>query len=200
MCELLLPGFVSGFTFACELFNNMKQLTIKIMETKSKVLIVDDDIDVINVLQTILEHEGYEVVTAFNKIEAIEKAKKEKPDLAILDVMMTTHFEGFELAKEFKGDEEFKNMPVIMQTSIEILTTTNPSVQQMAWEFRQDPKYKELQVLLIKELSSGNAGIDYLSEQGENIWVPVNGFLKKPVDSSSLLPVITNLLEKKELV
>ncbi len=170
------------------------------METKSKVLIVDDDIDVINVLQTILEHEGYEVVTAFNKIEAIEKAKKEKPDLAILDVMMTTHFEGFELAKEFKGDEEFKNMPVIMQTSIEILTTTNPSVQQMAWEFRQDPKYKELQVLLIKELSSGNAGIDYLSEQGENIWVPVNGFLKKPVDSSSLLPVITNLLEKKELV
>lgn len=170
------------------------------METKAKILIVDDDIDVINVLQTILEHEGYHVITAFNKTEAMSAAKSEKPDLAILDVMMTTHYEGFELAKEFKNDEAFKNMPVVMQTSIEVLTTTNPSVQQMAWEFRQDPKYQELQVLLIKEPSSGNAGIDYLSEQGENIWVPVNGFLKKPVDSSSLLPVITNLLEKNNMV
>lgn len=169
------------------------------METKSKILIVDDDIDVINVLQTILEHEGYEVLTAFNKTEAMEIANNTTPDMAILDVMMTTHFEGFELAKEITTNPAFANVPVVMQTSIDVLTTTNPSVQQMAREYRKDPKYKELQVLLIKDVTSGKAGVDYLSEDGENIWVSVNGFLKKPVDSSNLLPVINNLL-KKEMV
>ena len=73
-----------------------------------KILIVDDDIDVINVIQTILEHEGYEVSSANNKKEGLEKAREIKPDLAILDVMMTTHYEGFELAKELTSDPDFK--------------------------------------------------------------------------------------------
>ncbi len=61
------------------------------MKTK-KVLIVDDDIDVITVVETILTHEGYEVISANNKKEGMEKIRSEKPDLAILDVMMTTHY------------------------------------------------------------------------------------------------------------
>ena len=69
------------------------------METK-KILIVDDDIDVITVVKAILNKEGYEVIYANDKIEGIKKAWAEKPDMAILDVMMTTHFEGFEMAKE----------------------------------------------------------------------------------------------------
>ncbi len=80
-----------------------------------------------------------------------KRAKEEKPDLAILDVMMTTQYEGFEMAKELKENEMFSNMPIIMQTSIEIIETTKSSVQDMAREFRQDPKYTELQVILLKE-------------------------------------------------
>ncbi len=165
------------------------------METKSKILIVDDDSDVINVLKTILEHEGYVVYPAYNKTEALEIANNVKPDLAILDVMMTTHYEGFELAKAFSESPELSSMSIVMQTSIDVLTTTNLSVEQMAKEFRKDRKYKELQVLLVKDILKGEAGVDYLSEEGTSIWVPVKGFVRKPVDSNNLLPVIAKLLK-----
>ena len=161
---------------------------------KAKILIVDDDVDIINVLQTILENENYTVITANDKTEGLKKAKEEKPDLAILDVMMTTQYEGFEMAKELKENKMFSNMPIIMQTSIEIIETTKSSVQDMAREFRQDPKYTELQVILLKDIVTGNAGIDYRAEDGKSIWLPVNGFLRKPVDSSKLLPILSNLL------
>lgn len=164
---------------------------------KHKILIVDDDIDIINVISTILENEGYDVISANNKEEGLEKAKTEHPDLAILDVMMTTQFEGFELAEALVNDEAFKNMPVLMQSSIEVLTTTKPSVREMAREFRENPKYTELQVILMKDIVSGNAGVDYRTEDGKSIWVPVDGFLKKPVDSKKLLPEIKNLLANR---
>jgi CheY-like chemotaxis protein len=164
---------------------------------KHKILIVDDDIDIVNVITTILENEGFDVITANNKEDGIALAKTEHPDLAILDVMMTTQFEGFELAEALVNDVAFKNMPVLMQSSIEVLTTTKPSVRDMAREFRQNPKYTELQVILMKDIVSGNAGVDYRTEDGKSVWVPVDGFLAKPVDSKKLLPVIKSLLEKK---
>ena len=166
------------------------------METK-KILIVDDDIDVITVLSAILKKEGYEVISANDKLDGFKKAWTNKPDLAILDVMMTTQFEGFELAKEFSENPEFKKMPVLMLTSIDVLTTTKSSVQEMAREFRQDPNYKELEVLLIKDLISGNAGIDYHSEEGPSIFLPVDGFLRKPVDGKKLVPEVKRLLDEK---
>jgi len=159
-----------------------------------KILIVDDDVDIINVMSTILQNEGYEVVTANNKDEGLETAKAEAPDMAILDVMMTTHYEGFELAESLVNNPIFKNMPILMQTSIEVLTTTKESVREMAREFRKDPKYKELQVILLKDIVSGKAGIDYRAENGKTVWVPVGGFLKKPIDSKKLLPKIKSLL------
>jgi len=161
---------------------------------KEKILIVDDDIDVINILQTILEHEGYEVITANGKKDGLALAHAEKPDLAICDVMMTTQYEGFELAKELTEAKEFEGMPVVMQSSIEILTTSKSSVQEMAREFRMDPQFQQLQVLLIKDAKSGNAGVDYKAEDGSSKWLNVNGFLRKPVDSSRLLPEISRLL------
>jgi len=164
------------------------------MKPKSNVLIVDDDSDVINILTTILEHEGYNVNAAFSKAEALQLVSRVKPDIAILDVMMTTHYEGFELAKALSENPELKGMPVIIQTSIEVLTTSNFSVQAMAKEFRKDRKYKELQVLLIHDIMSGEACIDYLDEEGHSVVVPVSGFVSKPVDSKNLLPVLCKLL------
>lgn len=162
-----------------------------------KILIVDDDVDIINVISTILENEGFEVISANNKEEGLQLARQQNPDLAILDVMMTTQFEGFELAEALINDPAFKSMPILMQTSIEIFTTTKESVREMAREFRQDPKYKELQVILMKDIVTGKAGIDYHSEAGKSVWLPVDGFLKKPVDSKKLLPEIKTLLSKK---
>ncbi|MCK9291425.1 MAG: response regulator [Bacteroidales bacterium] len=162
-----------------------------------KILVVDDDLDVITVLEQILEAEGYEVISAFNKQEGIALALEHKPDLAILDVMMTTHYEGFEMAKEFVDRPELQGIPTIIETSIEVLMTTKPSVQAMAREFRNDPNYKELQVILIRDIVTGNAGIDYRAEDGRSVWVPVNGFIRKPVDKARLLPEIERVLARK---
>ncbi|MDP2724207.1 MAG: response regulator [Bacteroidales bacterium] len=168
------------------------------MNTKKKIVIVDDDIDIINVVEAILTAKGYVVLSANDKKQGIELLKKDKPDLAILDVMMTTHFEGFELAKEIIDDPELKDMPVIIQTSIDVLTTTKPSVQAMAREFRKDPAYSDLRVILVKDLVTGNAGVDYLNENDESIWFPVNAFVRKPVSANVLIPEIEKLLAEKE--
>jgi CheY-like chemotaxis protein len=164
------------------------------MELTKKILIVDDDIDVITIIETILKKEGYQVITANDKIEGKKLAISEKPDLAILDVMMTTHYEGFELARDLVENPDFKDMKVVMQSSIDIITTTNPSVQAMAREYRQNPVYKDLQVLLIRNIHDNTAGIDYRTETGESVWFPVDGFLRKPVDPDRVLPELARLL------
>lgn len=165
------------------------------MNTKTKkILVTDDDIDVINILETILKNEGYEVITANGKIEGLEKMKAEKPDLAILDVMMSTHFEGFEMAKEIRETEEIKNIPILLQTSIYVMETMENDMIKMAHEFRKTMTNKELDVLLIQNTLNGEAGIDYIDENKNTHWVPVNGFIKKPVDSKKLLPKIEKLL------
>lgn len=164
------------------------------MDKIKKIVIVDDDIDIINVVESILTAKGYQVLSANDKKEGIELIKNEKPDLAILDVMMTTHFEGFELAEQMVNDEALKNIPVIIQTSIEVLTTTKPSVQAMAQQFRQNPDYSDLRVILVKDLVTGNAGVDYLNEDNQTVWFPVNAFVKKPVKAEVLIPEIEKLI------
>ena len=82
-------------------------------------MIVDDDPDYINVVKTILEKEQYIVVSAGNKTEGMEKIRSEKPDLAILDVMMNAWQDGFEMSRQLKKDPELKNIPVLMLTAVE---------------------------------------------------------------------------------
>lgn len=165
------------------------------MKTTKKILIVDDDIDVISVVETILKKEGYDVISATDKREGIEKLKTEKPDLAILDVMMTTQFEGFELAKEILENPEFKDIPFLIQTSIDVLVTTKASVQEMAREFRKDPNFTDLQVLLVVNLTDGKAGIDYRKESGDSVWFPVGGFIRKPIESKKLIVEVERLIK-----
>ena len=84
----------------------------------AKILVVDDDNDLVAAISTILESKGYEVVTASNKDEGMVKIREVKPDLAILDVMMTTWQDGFEMAREVRSDDELKNIPILMLTGI----------------------------------------------------------------------------------
>ena len=85
----------------------------------AKIMIVDDDPDYIDVVKTILEREQYTVVTAGDKTEGMEKIRAEKPDLAILDVMMNAWQDGFEMSRQLKKDPQFKNMPLLMLTAVE---------------------------------------------------------------------------------
>jgi DNA-binding response OmpR family regulator len=78
---------------------------------------VDDDQDLRDSLQIILEKNGYSVRTATNSMEAIESLKTKRPDLMILDIMMTTDTEGFDFAYELKSKPEVKDLPIILLTS-----------------------------------------------------------------------------------
>ena len=84
----------------------------------AKIVVVDDDRDIRDSLQVILEGRQYTVVTAADKTEGMEKIRAEKPDLAILDVMMETYEDGFEMSRELKKDPDFKDMPILMLTGI----------------------------------------------------------------------------------
>jgi CheY-like chemotaxis protein len=83
-----------------------------------KILIVDDDRDVFESMKIVLESEGYEIEWATNGREAMEKAKARKPDLMILDVMMNTDDEGFQVTYKMRQDKELSSLPIIMVTSI----------------------------------------------------------------------------------
>ena len=84
----------------------------------AKILVVDDDEDIRASLQAILEGQQYTVITAADKTEGMEKIRTEKPDLAILDVMMSSWDDGFEMARGLKKDPQFKNMPILMLTGV----------------------------------------------------------------------------------
>ena len=85
----------------------------------AKILIVDDDLDLTKALKVILESESYSVVTASDQKEGMEKIKAERPDLVILDVMMSTWQDGFEMARELKKDPESKDMLILMLTGVQ---------------------------------------------------------------------------------
>ncbi|MCX6156767.1 MAG: response regulator [Ignavibacteria bacterium] len=91
-------------------------------EVKKKVLLVDDDVDLIEQNKMLLESKGYEVVTAENVKDAWDTFQKEKPDAAVLDLIMEEHDSGFVLAHKIKRDAYGKTIPVFLLTSATYVT------------------------------------------------------------------------------
>ncbi len=83
-----------------------------------KVLVIDDDSDFVESIVNLLEARGYAVASASNGKDGVQTAKTENPDVILLDVMMTTKDEGFNVARELHGIEALKNTPVIMVTGV----------------------------------------------------------------------------------
>jgi two-component system, OmpR family, alkaline phosphatase synthesis response regulator PhoP len=81
-----------------------------------KILIADDEKDLVFLLKTRLESLGFEVVTAYDGIEALQKAHNESPDLIILDVMMPAG-DGFKICEKLKSEEDTSSIPVIFLTA-----------------------------------------------------------------------------------
>jgi len=82
-----------------------------------KILIIDDDPDYILSTKAILKNEGYKVITATDGVQGLEKARSEKPDLILLDVMLPDA-DGFSICRELKENLETLNVPIIILTSI----------------------------------------------------------------------------------
>ena len=83
-----------------------------------RVLVVDDDPDFVEAVTNVLDAKGYDVDSAPNGKIGVAKAKEQKPDIILLDVMMTTKSEGFDVAREMHKDEKLKNVPVIIITGV----------------------------------------------------------------------------------
>ena len=83
---------------------------------QAKILLVDDAADFVEATRAILESEPYEVIVAFNGDEGLQKARTEKPDLVLLDVIMPAK-DGFHAAEQFKKDPQLSKIPVIILTS-----------------------------------------------------------------------------------
>ncbi|MEE9268757.1 MAG: response regulator [Candidatus Krumholzibacteria bacterium] len=83
---------------------------------KGKVLVVDDEVYILHILEFSLGAEGFEVISASNGELAVEKAKQEKPNLIVLDIMMPV-LDGYETCRRLKQDPETKDIPVVLLTA-----------------------------------------------------------------------------------
>lgn len=81
-----------------------------------RILVVDDEMYIVNILDFSLESEGYRVTTAANGEEALRMAVEQSPDLIILDVMMPK-IDGYEVCRALKAKEETKQVPIILLTA-----------------------------------------------------------------------------------
>ena len=93
------------------------------MEEKPKILLIEDDRDLVAALQTILMSRGYEVVAVYDPLEADEELQKSSPDMIILDVMFGSSGEskGFDFATQIRTNSNFSHIPILMMTAINSL-------------------------------------------------------------------------------
>ncbi len=83
----------------------------------AKILVVDDEPDMVEMIKTALESASHRVVAAYNGKEGVKKAKEEKPDAIILDIMMPEQ-DGFVTCKELKEDPTCKGIPILILTAV----------------------------------------------------------------------------------
>ena len=133
---------------------------------KAKIVTIDDDPDILEVLRIALEANHYEVHAASNGAEGLKIIKQVHPDLIILDVMMDTVTEGFHVSYELRNQDpkseyrEFSKVPIIMLTSIS---------QKMGMTF---------------------------SPEKDGEYLPIDEFVEKPLRVESLLEKVKKLLPK----
>jgi twitching motility two-component system response regulator PilH len=131
-----------------------------------KILIVDDDPDVILFIATILKDHGYQTVDATNGQEGLRMVHSENPDMVLLDLMMPEK-SGIALLSELKKDEKLKKIPVIMVTGV-------------AGETGID-----LEAFLKRGSAKG----------AEDIALTPEGYVEKPVDPDRLIKLIKEFLD-----
>ncbi|HAZ31129.1 MAG TPA: response regulator [Dehalococcoidia bacterium] len=83
-----------------------------------KILVVDDDPEFVEITRMILESNGYEVSSASDGEQSLEAMRQDRPDLVVLDVMMSSVFDGLSVCREMRTESDLKDIPVIMVSSI----------------------------------------------------------------------------------
>jgi len=118
----------------------------------AKVLVVDDDPDVVDACRLFLEKKGYQVATAFNRTEGMKALEAQKPDLMILDVMMEQPDDGLAMAQELR--RKGNRIPIVMLTSIAKVT---------GMQYGQDNEMVPVEAFLEKPVDPGTL-VDKVAE------------------------------------
>lgn len=84
----------------------------------ARILVVDDDPDFCEITRTVLEGAGYEVSSAANGSQALERMQQQLPDLVILDVMMSSVLDGLDLSDRMQADSHMNKIPIVMVSAI----------------------------------------------------------------------------------
>lgn len=135
--------------------------------SKITVLLIDDDVDFLDAHKAALEAQGFEVHIAHNGLEGMKTAQANHIDVAVLDVMMDTPDEGFNLARQLRKDKKTQDIALVMLTSVNEVN-----------------------------LGAGN-NFTFSNRDLDNVWLPVDKFLDKPVKPDLLITTIRSLVKNK---
>jgi DNA-binding response OmpR family regulator len=102
---------------------------------QKKILVADDELDLLDLTKIILEKNGYQVSLASDGVEALQKAEKELPDLILLDINMPPK-SGWEVCKTLKSQDKTKHIPIVLFTVVSI--TRDEKSKKYAEESRAD--------------------------------------------------------------
>lgn len=120
------------------------------MANPKRVLVVEDEPHILKLVSFILTSNGYEVIEAYIGAEGVEKARKELPDLVVLDVMMP-NMDGFEVAKTLTSDPKTKHIPILMLSSKAQFEDKMKGIDSGAMDYITKPFDKEELLQKVKE-------------------------------------------------
>ena len=120
------------------------------MNQRPKVLIVDDEPFNVDYLQQQLEDSNYQLITAFNGREALDKIEREQPDLVLLDLMMPI-LDGFAVLAQVKADPVLRDIPVIIISAEKDSKSVVRGIKQGAEDYLTKPVDEELLIQKMKE-------------------------------------------------
>jgi two-component system sensor histidine kinase/response regulator len=150
-----------------------ESLEAKINRSEYKILIVDDVISNVLLLKILLTNEKFQVCTANNGTTCIEQAKKEHPDLILLDVMMPD-ISGFDTAVILKKDEETKDIPIIFLTALNTPADLVHGFKVGASDFLTKPFNKEELVMRVTQQISLVAAKRIIEKQNAELRATLN--------------------------
>ncbi|HLO32653.1 MAG TPA: response regulator [Anaerolineales bacterium] len=120
------------------------------MNNQPKILIVDDEPFNVDYLQQELEELNYQLITASNGREALDKIQSHLPDLVLLDLQMPV-LDGFAVLSEIKADNDLRNLPVIIVSAANDSRSIVKGIKQGAEDYLTKPVDADLLVQKVKE-------------------------------------------------
>jgi len=115
--------------------------------TQKHILVIDDDVQMVDTVETLLGNVGYEVSHEYLSLDGLELAREIKPDLILLDVMFAGQPgpDGFEMARQFRDDPDLKDIPIIMLSGVK-------KILGIPYELAPDDKWLPVKIFLEKPI------------------------------------------------